>query len=225
MGTSAISASAMARCVASASARAGRPAFRERSPHQDVNYVTILGVHADRAAVLAGPQQRPENAAVVQHEYAAVRHEQLERGHALTDQRIHLPFGLIVQVGHDHVKSVIDDRLALGLLHPRLPCVVESLAPVLNSEVDDGRRPAERRRDGAGLEIVGRRRAAERHVKVGMDIDAARQHVFAGSIDHLVGLDVGKARADERDLLVFDQHVAAIAIDGGDDFTIPDEGP
>ena len=55
-------------------------------------------------------------------------------------------FGLIVQVGHDHVEAVVDGRLAFGLLHPRFPRVVQRLAPVLDREVDDRRRAAERGR-------------------------------------------------------------------------------
>ena len=42
-----------------------------------------------------------------------------------------------------------------------------------------------------------------------MDVDAARQHVLAGGVDDLVGVNVREARADDSDLLVFDQDVAA----------------
>ena len=74
----------------------------------------------------------------------------------------------------------------------------------------------------AGLEVVGRRRAAKRHVHVGVHVDAAGQHVLAGGVDHLVGLHVER-RADDGDLLVLDQHVALVLIDRGDDGAVLDQ--
>ena len=105
------------------------------------------------------------------------------------------------------------------------PGVMQRLAAVLDREVDDRRRAAERRGARAGLEVVGRGRAAERHVHVGVDVDAAGQHVLAGGVDHLVDVGGGdvERHADDGDLLVLDQHVARVLIDRGDNRAVLDQ--
>ena len=148
---------------------------------------------------------------IVEHEDAGVGHEQLERGDALADERVHLAFHLIVQLGDDHVEAVVDHGLAFGLLRPRFHRVVQRLAAVLDREVDDRRRAAEGGSHRAGLEVVGGGGAAKRHVHVGVDVDAARQHVLAGGVDHLVRRHVERG-ADDGDLLVLDQDVAFVLI-------------
>ena len=51
---------------------------------------------------------------------------------------------------------------------------------ILNREVDQRRRAAESRGDGAGLEIVGRGGSAERHVEMRVHIDSAwKQQMIA----------------------------------------------
>ncbi len=194
----------------------------ERALDQHVDDVAVLGVHADRAAVLARPQQRLEDAPIVEHEDAAIRHEQLERCNALADQRVHLAFHLIVHVRHDHVEAIVDDGLAFGLLRPRFPRVMQRLTLVLDREIDDGRGPAERRGGRARLEIVGGRRAAERHVEMRVHVDAAGQDVLAVRVDRLVRGHVERC-PDQRDLLVFDEDVALVLIDRGDDGAVLDE--
>jgi hypothetical protein len=54
------------------------------------------------------------------------------------------------------------------------------LAAILDREVDDAGGTAKRGSDRPRLEIVGGRRAAERHVEVGVDVDAAGDDVLAG---------------------------------------------
>ena len=197
-------------------------AFGQRPLHQHVDDVAVLRVHADGAAVLPRPQQRLENAAIVQHEDAAVGHEQLERRDPFAHERVHLALGLVVQVGHDHVKAVVDGRLALGFLHPRFPGLVQRLPPELNGEVDDGGGAAERRGHRAGFEIVRRVRAAERHVEVGVDVNAAGQDVLARRVDHAVGGHL-QPGANQRDLLIFDDQIAVVLIDGRDDGSVLDQ--
>jgi hypothetical protein len=132
-----------------------RLAFGQRPFHQHIDDAAVLRVHADRAAVLSGPQQRPEDAGIVQHEDTRVGHEELERRHALADERVHFLFHLIGEVRDDHVEAVIDDRVAVRLLHPRFPRVVQRLVLVLNREVHDGGGAAEGCGPRARLEIVG----------------------------------------------------------------------
>ena len=161
--------------------------------------------------------------AVVEHEDAGVGHEQLERRHALADERVHLAFHLIGQLGDDHVEAVVDDRLAFGLLHPRLPGVVQRLAAVLNREVDDRRRAAEGRRHRPALEVVGRRRAAETACR-----DACGRRCRPGSTylpDASITVSAWHVElgADDGNLFVLDQHVAAVLVRRRDDRAVLDE--
>ena len=96
--------------------------------------------------------------------------------------------------------------LALGPLHPAVEGGIEALAEVLDREVDEGRGAAVGGGDGAGLEVVGRRRPAERHVEVGVHVDAARHHQHAGGVDHGVGGQV-QALADQGDHALVDVEV------------------
>ena len=60
----------------------------------------------------------------------------------------------------------------------------------LDDEVDVARRAAERRGGLPRLDVVDRRRPAERHVEMRMRVDTAGKHVLPGCIDHSLGLDI-----------------------------------
>ena len=90
----------------------------------DVDGQAVLGVHEDQPAVLRGLLHGAEDRAVVAEEDAGIGGEELEVGHALLDERVHLGQGRIGDVAHDHVEAVVDRGLALGL---GVPCV-EALA-------------------------------------------------------------------------------------------------
>jgi hypothetical protein len=197
-------------------------ALGERFLDEHVDHAAVLGVHADGAAVLPRAAHGAEDARIVEHEHAGVGHEQLERGHPLLDHCVHLDLDLLRQLGDDHVEAVVDGRLALGLLHPRFPRVMERLSFVLNREVDDGGGAAESGGDGAGFEIVGGGGAAERHVHVRVHVDAAWEHVLAPGVDDLVGRH-GQRRPDGRDFLAIDEHVSGVLIRCGDDRAVFDQ--
>ena len=133
----------------------------------------VLGVHHDQPAVLRGLLHRPEDRAVVAVEDARVGREELEVGHALVDQPVHLGEGRVVHVRHDHVEAVVDDGVALGLGVPRVQALAQRVAPRLDREIDDRRGPAEGRGPGPGLERVLGERPAERQLHVGVDVDGA----------------------------------------------------
>jgi len=52
-------------------------------------------------------------------------------------------------------------------------------------------------------------------------VDAAGQDILAGGVDDLVRMDIER-RADERDLLVFDEDVASIEIGRSNDGAVLD---
>ena len=99
------------------------------------------------------------------------------------DHAVHVDRDLVAQLAHDHVERVVDDGLALGPLHPAVERGIEALAEVLDREVDERRGAAVGGGDRAGLEVVGGRRAAERHVEVRVDVDAAGHDELARGVD------------------------------------------
>ena len=66
---------------------------------------------------------------------------------------------------------------ALGLFPPGVERVAHARAARLDGEIDDGGGAAEGRGARAGFEIVARSGAAEGHVEMGVDVDAAGHHV------------------------------------------------
>ena len=95
----------------------------------DVDGHPVLGVHHDQPAVRRGLLHRPEDRPVVAVEDARVGREQLEVGHALGDERVHLLERVVVDVAHDHVEAVVGDGVALGLRVPRVQPVAQRAAP------------------------------------------------------------------------------------------------
>ena len=91
----------------------------------DVDRRPVLRVHHDQPAVLRGLLHRAEDVVVRAVEHARVRGEQLEVRHALGDERVHLGERVVVDVAHDHVEAVVDDRVALGLRVPRVEARAE----------------------------------------------------------------------------------------------------
>ena len=191
----------------------------------DVDRQAVLGVHHDQPAVLPGLLHRPEDRAVVAEEHARVGGEELEVRHALGDEGVHLLERVVVDVAHDHVEPVVGDRVALGLRVPGVEALAQARPAALDGEVDDRRRPAERRGAGARLERVLRERAAERQLHVGVDVDAAGDDVLARRVDRLVGVRrVTQRRADLDDRLAIDQDVRGVRAVGRDDRPVRDQG-
>ena len=144
---------------------------------------------------------------IVEHEDAGIGHEQLERRDALPDQRVHLAFHLIVQLGDDHVEAVVDDGLALGLLRPRLPS--RGAASVRDTESRSRRSTSCRRTRRRSCRSRSRRptscrRTACRGACARRCRRAARSLPAASIVLSACNVDRG---ADQRDLLVFDQHI------------------
>src|SRR6185369_2122044 len=98
------------------------------------------------------------------------------------------------------MKGIIADSLGGSLLHPSVECRTQSLAFVLDREIDERRCAAERGGAGAGLKIVRAGRSAEGHVKVGMDIDATGQNILPCRVDDAGGVLPRKIFADSADL-------------------------
>jgi hypothetical protein len=158
---------------------------------EHVNGIAVLGVNHHERAGLGRDLHRLEERLVVDHERTLVRHEQLVArdaviGHAR--QLVERPSFL--EVGHREVEADVDQRLAVHLAVPELERLTEPLALALDAEVDMAGRAAERRRDVTRLEVVRGNRAPERHVQVGMRIDAAGKHVFPGRVDRPIGFQV-----------------------------------
>ena len=113
-----------------------------------------------------------------------------------------LPSALAIQASHPSIKAA-----ALGL----------------NGEVDDGGGASPGRRPGAGLEAVRSEGSTERKLHVGVDVDAPRNDVLAGGVDHLVGCPLASSCSQGGDLVAFDEDVSLEAPGVGDNETILDK--
>ena len=176
---------AIRRPTASASATRGwliawylgaRVAALEQAARDPGDHRVVLGVHRDHRPLAPREAQEVEHLAVVQTQQR-VGHEQLERGVAVPDQRRQLfRHDRLARIGHDHVEGVVDHRLLrpLAVVGDHL---AHRLAAMLGGERDHRGRAAERRRDRAGVEVVGVPDAHARELlDVAVAVDPARQH-------------------------------------------------
>ncbi len=92
---------------------------------------------------------------------------------------------------------------------------------LLGCKIDDGRGAAVRRRDGAGLKVIGRDGAPNIEFHMRVDINAARNHIDAARVDHAVG---GHCQfiANLFDLVALDKNVGDVIIGRRDDATVFD---
>ncbi len=191
--------------------------------HENVDHVAVLGVHHHERTRLRRDLHRAEERLVVDHQRALVGHEELVRRDALVGQRGELlERPAVLEIGDGHVVAHVDHLLAVRLSAPLLEGLCERVPLGLDDEVDVARGAAERCGSLPGFDVVDRHRSAERHVEMRVRIDAARQHVLARRVDHLVGLHVERL-ADQGDRLVVDVEIRDVVVGRGDDATIANQ--
>src|ERR1700730_10555349 len=152
-----------------------------------------------------------ENRGVIEHKHAGISHEKLETGNAFADKLAHFLELCGTKVSDDAVEGIVGHRFALGFLHPGVESLAQALPLVLNGKIDERGGTAKRRRDGAGLEIVGARGSAEGHVEVRVHVDPAGKHEVIGGVEYVAGVFDGQPCADGGDLVANDADVS----DGG----------
>ena len=173
----------------------------------------VLGVNERHRAEFGAARERGEHLLVVDHQRAFVGHEVLERGHARSHHLGHVLAHGIVPVGDAHVIGIVGD----GVLRALLPVgerLHQRLIAVGDAEVEHHRRAAGERRLGAAFVIVGRVRAHEGHVEMGVRINPAGQNETALGVERAVAPE---ALADRLDGLVLDEDVGLVGPVGGDD--------
>ena len=148
-------------------------AFGESLLDDDVDGAAVFGVHADQAGMFRGLAHGAEDGGVVEHEDAGIGHEEFETGDAFADEVGHFFELRAAEIGDDAVEGVVDGGFVVRFWHPGVERVAESLAFVLDCEIDERGRAAEGCGDRAGLEVVGAGGTAEGHVEVGVNVDAA----------------------------------------------------
>src|SRR5262249_12666063 len=122
------------------------------------------------------------------------------------------------------VEGEVDGGFVVGFLHPGVKGVAEGLAFVLDGEVDQRGGAAKGGGGGAGLEIVGAGSAAEGHVEMGVDVDAAWEQEEIVGIDDLGGVLGRELRGDGGDFFAVDTEVDSGGVGGGDDGAVLDDG-
>ncbi len=222
IGTSSSSDSATARLVASPSAiarvadrvvaRVAEPALQE-SVGQELDHVVVFGVDHDQRALAPRQRQDFEHLAVVEP-HRVVGHVDLERGVAVLDQRRQLlSEHLLVGVGDDQVKGVVDDRLGQRRRAVLLDHLAQRLAAMLRGERDHRRRAAERRGDGGAVEIVGADDAkAGALLDMAMAVDGPGHDELAARVD--LARRRAEAAAERDDGPVLDADVAMLGVGG-----------
>ena len=165
-------------------------------------------MHADQRAQLAGALHQLVDGAIVHHQHIGIRHEDLEAGDALGDHRVHVvePCVVRAEVGDGHVQAVVDAGFALGLGAPGLERLGHWMSHGLQRKVDDHGGAADGRCARAPLVVVRADGAAEGHVEVGVDVDAAGEDEHAGCVDHGVSGCVD-LRGYARNRLALDQYI------------------
>ena len=202
----------------------GAFAFRQRLLNDDVDRAAIFGMHADQAVVFGGLAHGAKDRGVIQHENAGIGHEQFEAGHAFANEFAHLFELRGAEVGDDAVEGVVGHGLVMRLFHPGIERLAQRLAFVLDGEIDQRGRPAESRGRCAGQEIVGAGGAAEGHVEVGMNVDAAGDDEQSGGVDDAASILDGKSRSDGRNLVANNADVGDEGVRRSDDRAVADDG-
>jgi len=140
--------------------------------------------HRQRVEVARGLEHAEEQV-VVDHQHALVGEEDLEARDALLDHPRHVGERALVGLRDRHVEAVVDVRGAGRALLPLVERGLQPAALLLDHEVDDAGGAARRGRARAGVVVVDRARAAERHRHVGVVVDQAREDEAAGRVDDL----------------------------------------
>src|SRR5699024_10627257 len=122
--------------------------------------------------------------AVVNHEAAAVGHEDLQAADTLLLDCRQILNRALVEVVDNRVHAVIDSGLAVRFVTMRLQRVRQVLVGQLRCEVDHGRGAAHGGSSRAGFEVVGSRGIEHGRVEVGVDVDTARKQKHTAAVDN-----------------------------------------
>ena len=118
-------------------------AFRQQRRRQCRFHIAIFGVHHDDHAVVGGDAHGVEERGVIDLEDILVRHEELQAGDAFVEHGRDFLHDSVVEVGHRHVKAIIDLRQMPRFRPPGLQPVMQAAADGLHHEIDMRRRAAE----------------------------------------------------------------------------------
>jgi hypothetical protein len=130
----------------------------------------------------------------------------------------------IFEVGDDAVKAVIGHSPRRGFLHPCVQRRAQGLSLVLNGEVDDGGSAAKSCRARSGFEIVGAGGAAEGHVEMSVNVNAAGQDIFVARVENAAGILPRKLFRDRYHLAIGNRYVGGVGVRSGDDGAIGNDG-
>src|SRR5439155_21136198 len=153
---------------------------------------------------------------------ARIGHEELEAGDAFANELAHFLELRGAEIGDDAVEGVVGDGFVVGLFHPGVEGLAERLAFVLDGEVNERGGAAKGGGDGAGLEIIGAGGAAEGHVKMSVNVNAAGDDEAASGVEDAAGIFRGKLGGDGGDFVAGDANVGEERVRCGDDCAVAD---
>jgi len=155
---------------------------------------------------------------------AGVSHEQLEAGHAFAHQGVHFLKLRVGEIGDDAVKRIVGDCPAGSFLHPGVERGPQCLAFVLNGKIDKARGAPEGRGARSSFEIIRAGGASERHIEVGMHVDAAGKNKSSRSVDNRARIFARQAVPEGVDLAFCDGDIAGECVGRGDHTSVCDDG-
>ena len=206
-------------------------ALLDKLGSEHIDRRAVLGVHHRQQPGVCRDLHGLENLRVIRVEDARVGHEHLEARDAFVDEARHRGERVLVNPTDNLVEAVVDGAITGSEFVPVREAVFDALAGALHREVDDRGGAAPGGGGRAGLERVACRRATERQLHVGVGVDAARDHILAGRVDHGVDRVLQVAAEQHRsgcehrdDALTVDEHIRFTAASGRDDGTAGDEG-
>src|SRR4029077_6219751 len=112
----------------------------------------------------------------------SIRHEELERRDALFGQGSKFLQSALVQVGEDHVISVVDGGFPARVLVPSAYGFPQRLTAVLATHVDDRCRAAASRRNSSRTEVVCGENVVTPSIDMSMHLDAAWHDIAVGRV-------------------------------------------
>ena len=196
-----------------------RPVFGD----EEIDHIAVGCMNGNHATALLHLIHQAHHLFIIDHQRSLVSHEHLERSNAFFFDQVHDLFtGIIVEIGHGHVKAVIAHAIAIGPAAPFFIGLVKRMSLFLQDEIDHHRGAPVQGGPGAAFVIIAAEGAHERHFEVYMRVDESGEGIEAGSIDLFVCPDV-EILTKRRDAFALDEDIAHIIVGSANDMGVFDE--
>ena len=201
----------------------GQVSFRPVFGDEKIDHIAVGGMHGNHTTALLHFIHQAHHLFIIDHQRSLVGHEHLERGNAFLLDQVHDLFtGVVVEIGHGHVKAVIAHAITTGTATPLFIRLVKRMSLFLQDEIDHHGGAPVQGGPGTGFVIIAAESAHERHFEVNMRVDESGEGIEPGSIDLFVCPDV-EILTKRRDAFALDEDIAHIIVGSANDMGVFDE--